>query len=114
MRTDRYCLELTSLKKKLWMRFRFCWGRRLAREGFPVPSPFPPSGQGPSTAISPQREINVPIPPEIKDFRRPPGYRYPAIEIFTTREEAEAERTRRELGIGEPPELMVQKIRHRR
>ncbi|PVF94109.1 hypothetical protein CPB86DRAFT_876622 [Serendipita vermifera] len=101
--------ELDMLKKKLWVRFRFCWGRRSATGGSSAPSLPLQSRESLSTVTSPQEEAASTIPSDVKDFRRPPGYQYPAIEIFTSREEASAERTRRESGVGQLPELMVRK-----
>ncbi|PVF94115.1 S-adenosyl-L-methionine-dependent methyltransferase [Serendipita vermifera] len=104
--------EITTPKKKLWVRFRFCWARRRASEGLPAP-PLPkhPGRSSPpdTPPLTPRGSNSPPISPEVKDFCRPLGHRYPAIEIFTTAEEARREREKRELNVGELPELMVER-----
>ncbi|PVF94108.1 hypothetical protein CPB86DRAFT_713818 [Serendipita vermifera] len=104
--------ELGTLRKKLWVRFKFSWGRRRAGENLPAP-PLPPRPQRSSPSqtppSSPGGASNGPIPPEIRDFRRLPGHPYPAFEVFTTKEEARDEYHRRQANIGELPEMAVQK-----
>ncbi|PVF94107.1 S-adenosyl-L-methionine-dependent methyltransferase [Serendipita vermifera] len=104
--------ELNGQKQKLWVRFRFCWARRRAGPDLPAPA-LPPrperSSPGQSPQDSPLSENPTSVPPESEDFRRAPGHRYPAIEVFTTREEARIEREIRMTKMGELPELVVRK-----
>ncbi|PVF94106.1 S-adenosyl-L-methionine-dependent methyltransferase [Serendipita vermifera] len=103
--------ELTRQTQKIWVRFQFCWGRRRAADGLPAP-PLPPrlarSSPTQSPPSSPQEE-NASISSDIRDFRRAPGYHYPAIEVFTTPEEARNDRAYRQASKGEMPELMVRR-----
>jgi hypothetical protein len=109
----KFCLaELNNLRKNLFIRFIFCLGRRQAGEKLPT-SQLPPlpekSFSHESRLILLQEQTNSLASPEIKDFQRSPGYRYPAIEIFRTREETHAQLSRRDSNVGEVPELVVQK-----
>lgn len=103
---------MTAQKKNLWVRFRFCWARRRAGEGLPAP-PLPerPGKSSPpeTPPLTPRGESSFPTPSDVKDFCRPLGYRYPAIEIFATADEARIEREKREINVGELPELVVEK-----
>ncbi|CAG8680891.1 6160_t:CDS:2, partial [Acaulospora colombiana] len=94
---------LNSLRKTLWIRYVFCWGRRRVREGSLVPQSSPSSEKSSLDELLPEKS-SLPIPAEIKDFQRLPGYQYPAIEIFETKEEAHAQWSRRDLGVGELPD----------
>ncbi|PVF94110.1 hypothetical protein CPB86DRAFT_800707 [Serendipita vermifera] len=98
--------ELNSLR--LWIRYPFCWARRRAGEGLPAPQLSPGSENSCLDEMS-QEKTNLPVPPEIKDFQRLPGYQYPTIEIFETKEEAHAQWSRTKSNMGEMPELIVRK-----
>ncbi|CAG8654539.1 12760_t:CDS:2, partial [Acaulospora colombiana] len=83
-------------------------------KGDDLPAPSLPKRSGRSSPLetpplTPIRLSSPPISPELKDFCRPPGHRYPAIEIFTTAEEARKAREKRQLNVGELPEMMVER-----
>jgi hypothetical protein len=101
-----YVAELETLTPKMWLRFRFFMGRRRAGEGLPAP-PLP---------IFPMSEENSPINaqdgPQVS--LRPRRPRYPAFDLYCTREENLTRMQQRLSSYGVLPPSVVRRAWARR
>lgn len=89
--------ELSSMRIKMWVRFRFCWARRRAGPDLSAP-PLPETTYTPPTASSLQDVTSD------DDDLAP---RYPFLELYHSAEEAITQMQRRKEHEGEFPECEV-------
>lgn len=91
--------ELRDLNPRMWLRFRFMMARRRAGEGLPAP-PLP-TAPTPDPLTSTAQEL------EDAEQRRRPQVRYPAMDIYYTREENMARMRQRRSTFGTFPPSVV-------
>jgi hypothetical protein len=101
-----FLAELESLTPRMWVRFRFYMGRRRAGEGLPAP-PLP---------RFPVSEENSPINAQggQQVSSRPRRPRYPAFDLYCTREENLARMQQRLSSYGVLPTFVVRRVWERR
>lgn len=89
--------ELTLMRPRTWVRFRFCWARKRAESGGPAPVLSSIETLETDPEGKPKRTIQ----------RRPRTY--PAIEIWDTREESVYQWNKRKGTMGEQPPSFLQR-----
>ncbi|PVG03326.1 hypothetical protein CPB86DRAFT_793754 [Serendipita vermifera] len=101
--------EIKNSRVKMWVQYFFSWARRRAGDDLPAP-PLP------TTSHSRQSSDQRPSTPTASSPRfvtggwiSPPEHRYPAIEIYRTKEEARFEQRRRQKMVGQLPPSALQR-----
>lgn len=99
--TEYSCLELPSPHNRVWVRYRFCWGRRRAGDGLPAPElpalPSPASSKSSSPSGSPRLPTIMEGSPKSSSGvkRRRKRSRYPGLQVYSNSEEAVRETKKR-------------------
>lgn len=102
--------ELSTMKFKIWCRYRVAWARRRAEDGGPAPALAAPSPKSDRSSSGSEgkgsKEINPSIP---SFFSAKERHHYPAVDLYASREEAAEARRRRLATIGEWPTPAVER-----